>query len=156
MKAAVKVVGMVAGQRQHVVAQVSEGDPVLLLPEPDNPHDPYAIAVYTMPRTLLTAPVVSSLRDDVERTGMLDPADRQTIIDRQAGYLPADLAADLDLDPDGIVGFVSTVRYAPHEYLPTGEPADPQPAGFDVCAWLDRHHTPATDPDLDQHLEDAR
>lgn len=147
-----KVVGMVAGERQHVVAYVREHDPVLLLPEPDNPYDPHAVAVYTMPRHLLEerGEVVSSLVDP-DRIGHLAEQDRRAIIDRQAGYLPREIAATLRLPATGIVGYVSTVRYAPPEYVntPTGPaPAEPRVAGFDVCAWLER-----TDPDLDNDLD---
>ena len=147
MKANVKVVGMVAGGRQHVVALVTEGDPVLLLPEPRNPYDRHAVGVYTMPRALLKGEVTSSLKDPAH-VGHLDPADRQTIIDRQAGYVPREVAAQLDLPATGVVGFVSAVRFAPLEYDSNGRPAYPVPAGLDVCAWLER-----TDPDLDRSLD---
>lgn len=132
-----KVVGMVAGGRQHVVAYVAVNDPVLLLPEPDNPHDGNAVAVYTAPRTVLLHPevLVSSLRDPAGG-GTIHPLDRSLLIDRQAGYLPRDLAARLTLPAEGIVGYVAEVRWAPTEYDREGRPTEPRPAGFDVVADL--------------------
>lgn len=146
MKATVRVVGMKAGGRQHVVAYVGRGDPVLLVPEPTNPHDRHAIAVYTAQRAALLHPdrLVSSLRDP-DRIGHLDPADRALLLDRQAGYLPRDVAATLRLPPGGIVGYVSHVRHEPPTYDRSGRETPPTPAGFDVTADF-----PAPiDPDLD-------
>lgn len=137
----VAVVGMVAGGRLHIVAQASANDPVLLLPEPDNPHDRYAVAVYTMPADLVTEPLVSSVQ--AQGPGTMGDRDRQTILDRQAGYVPAKVAATLELPPDGVVGWVSQVRHRPSEYISTpdgfaGRTAEPV-VGFDVTAWLNRH-----------------
>lgn len=130
-----KVVGMVAGGRQHIVASVGLDDPVLLIPEPDNAYDPNAVAVYTAPRTALLHPeaLVSSLRDPAGG-GTVHERDRALLIDRQAGYLPRDLAARLDLPAKGIVGYVAEVRWAPTEYDRQGRPTEPRPAGFDVVA----------------------
>lgn len=141
MKATTKVVGMVAGERQHVVAEVSEGDPVLLKPEPSNSHDPNAVAVYTMPWRHLTGPVISSVNDHAGRVGSINGNDRITMLAGQAGYLPKELAARIDLPADGVVGWVATVRYKPandwidsqgHSHSQTSK----TPAGFDVTAWL--------------------
>jgi hypothetical protein len=151
MKAHVKVVGMVAGGRGHVVAYVRERDPVLLLPEPTNQYDRHAIAVYTMPRATLEDEVLSSLRDP-QHVGRIGDADRRIILDRQAGYVPREVAATLSLPPTGIIGYVSAVRYAPPEttYDRNGRERVnlERVAGFDVCAWLER-----TDPDLDRDLD---
>jgi hypothetical protein len=130
----VKVVGMVAGGRQHVVAHTRESDPVLLLPEPDNPYDSHAIAVHTAPRAVLVGEVVSSIKDPAH-VGSLDDEDRQLLADRQAGYLPRDVAARLTLPPTGVVGYVSRVRWAPPEYDATGNEREPRVAGFDVAFW---------------------
>lgn len=152
MRATSRVVGMVAGGREHIVARVQHGDPVLLLPEPDNPYDRHAVAVYTTPRQLLAEPVVSSVKSPP--AGTISAQDRRTMLDRQAGYLPRDVAARLDLPRTGAVGWVSQVRYAPAETrfdhhgntVPTD---DPRPAGFDVTAWLEYRH------DDGDHLDDA-
>lgn len=149
MKASVRVVGMKAGGREHVVAHVAVGDPALLIPQPDNPYDPHAIAVYTAGRRVLLHPdrLTSSVTDPARR-GSIHPDDRALLIDRQAGYIPRDVAAQLTLPADGIVGYVSQVRYPPPQYDLFGEEVPPTPAGFDVTAWLDRvdHH-------LDEHLQ---
>lgn len=39
------VAGESFGDRQKVIARLKAGDPVRLVPEPDNPHDPFAIRV---------------------------------------------------------------------------------------------------------------
>lgn len=142
MKATVKVVGMVAGGRQHVVASVQPGDPVLLIPEPDNPHDRHAVAVHTASRRMLLHPtlLVSSITD-VDHVGHIHDDDRILLMDRQAGYLPRDVAALLTLPADGIVGYVSAIRHAPDDYTADGDTHPPRTAGFDVTAWL-----PRTDP----------
>ena len=140
MKAAIRVVGMKAGGRQHVVAYVNRGDPVLCVPQPDNPHDRHAIAVYTAQRRALLHPdlLVSSVTDPMG-VGQIHPDDRTLLMDRQAGYLPRDVAATLRLPTDGIVGYVSTVRYEPPTYDRHGREEPPNPAGFDVtAAWPDR------------------
>lgn len=124
-----KVVGMVAGGRGHVVAAVNLHDPVLLLPQPDNPYDRHAVAVYTLPAAVCRGAVLSSIRDP-DRIGELDPDDRVAILDRQAGYLPAPFAARLSLPSAGVVGYVSDVRYPP----PSDEPGRVYPVGFDVTA----------------------
>ena len=146
MKASVRVVGMKAGGRQHVVAYVNPHDPVLLIPEPSNPYDRHAIAVYTAQRSALLHPdrLISSLRSD-DGAGFVDPADRALLLDRQAGYLPRDVAATLRLPPDGIVGYVSAVRYAPATYDRRGRPNPPDPAGFDVTANFPDGHDPFDD-----------
>lgn len=136
MKAAVRVVGMRAGGREHVVAYVEPGDPVLVVPEPTNPYDPHAIAVYTAKRRSLLHPAaLTSSVTDPDRVGSIDPADRALLIDRQAGYLPRDVAATLRLPATGLVGYVSRVRYAPPEYDLSGAELPPTPAGFDVTCW---------------------
>lgn len=141
MRCTIKVVGMVAGGRQHVVAHASYGDPVLLVPEPDNPHDPNAIAVYTAPRGALQHPeaLVSSVTDP-QGGGTVHDDDRVLLMDRQAGYVPAKVAVRFDL-AGPVVGYVAEVRYRPpEEWLDGyGEPMrDPggKVAGFDVEAWL--------------------
>lgn len=118
MKVTVKLVGQKAGGREHVVAQASEGDPVLLVAEPDNKFDPHAVAVYTLPAGLLTG-------------GGLSEDDRRLMMDRQAGYLPADVAARLTMPDGGIAGRVHNVRWHP-----PGHPQEGTPAGFDVLADL--------------------
>ena len=135
MKAAVRVVGMKAGGRQHVVAYVNLHDPVLLVPQPDNPHDRHAIAVYTAQRRALLYPdlLVSSLTDPMG-VGQIHSDDRALLMDRQAGYLPRDVAATLRLPADGLVGYVSAVRYEPPTYDRHGRQDPPTPAGFDVTA----------------------
>lgn len=136
MRAAVRVVGMRAGGREHVVAHVREGDPVLVVPEPDNPHDPHAIAVYTAPRRSLLYPhALTSSVTCPDRVGTVDDYDRLLLMDRQAGYLPADVAATLQLPASGIVGWVSTVRNGPPAYNRFGAELPPTPAGFDVTCW---------------------
>lgn len=139
MRANIKVVGMKAGGREHVVAHVSTGDPVLLVPEPTNPHDPNAIAVYTAPRGTLQQPdaLVSSITDE-DRVGHVAAEDRVLLMDRQAGYVPRTLAAEMTLPPDGIVGYVSQVRFTPPEYDRDGKRAPARVAGFDVAAWVTR------------------
>jgi hypothetical protein len=138
----VKLVGQVAGGREHIVAQASHGDPVLLVPEPTNEYDPNAVAVFTMPRTALEHPEVlhSSLRDPAG-VGIIHDDDRRTMMDRQAGYLPRDFAVRLSLPPEGVVGFVSEIRHAPTEvvYDRNGREsiAPPRVAGFDITALLD-------------------
>lgn len=134
MKATAKVVGMVAGGRQHVVAHTRYGDPVLLIPEPTNAYDPNAIAVYTAPRATLLGPVVSSIKQPP--VGSISDEDRALFMDRQAGYLPKELAARLALPATGVVGFVSDVRWAPPEHDNQGREREPRVAGFDVTAWL--------------------
>lgn len=124
-----KVVGMVAGERLHVVAHVATGDPVLLVPEPSNPHDPNAIAVHTAPRSVVEG------RPDPDGPGWnLTDADRRLLMDRQAGYVPATTARLFDLPPDGIAGTVADVRFPP-DY----EPNSDRPVGFDVR--FDVHHS---------------
>jgi hypothetical protein len=141
----VKVVGMTAGGREHIVAQVSEFDPVLLVPEPDNPYDRHAVAVYTAPRWLLTQrdELLSSLRAP-DGIGTIGDDDRRLLMDRQAGYLPREFAARLDLPPQGVVGYVAAIRHAPVEYVTVRDGrgrrvdvAEPRVAGFDVTANLD-------------------
>lgn len=46
MRSNYAVAGGVAGRRHHVLATVKPGDQVLFVPEPENPHDPYAVAVW--------------------------------------------------------------------------------------------------------------
>lgn len=122
MKAIVKVVGMVAGERQHVVSQVSEGDPVLLLPEPTNQFDPQAVAVFTAPAGAILM-------------GIDSPSDRALLLDRQAGYLPRDVAARLSVSmpASGVAATIHAVRYHP-----SGHPDHHVPAGFDVLVEVPR------------------
>lgn len=138
MKATVKVVGMVAGGREHIVYHASEGDPALLVPEPDNAHDPNAIAVYTAPRTTLRD---STFLPDEDRWEV-GPEDRTLLLDRQAGYIPAAVAARLSLPADGIVAAISTVRFAPPEYDPHGRQRDPRVVGIDVTGDLTMRSSP--------------
>lgn len=128
---------MQAGGRMHVVAYVAEGDPALLVPQPDNEYDPHAVAVYTAPRGALVGPVVSSVKDP-DHVGEISDEDRRLLMDRQAGYVPKELARQLAVPSSGIVGYVSAVRWHPPEYDRYGEPLPPHPAGFDVTAWLVR------------------
>lgn len=141
MRAISRVVGMVAGERQHVVSQIAEGDPVLLKPEPTNQYDPNAVAVYTAPRRVLQQPdaLVSSVTNP---PGSMADEDRALILDRQAGYIPKELAARLDLPAKGVVGWISTVRYKPPDDRidrrgRSVTEGDHTPAGFDVTAWLE-------------------
>lgn len=139
----VKLVGQVAGGREHIVAQADVGDPVLLIPERDNPFDPSAVAVYHAPRKALLNPaaLVSSVKDPAG-VGQVDPTDRLLFLDRQAGYLPREFAATIDppLPESGIVGVVDDVRYGPVEWAvgPDGEPEalPPNVVGFDILADL--------------------
>lgn len=134
---AVKVVGMRAGGRETIVSVVDTGDPALLIPEPDNPHDPNAVAVWVAPTIILAAPdeLQSSARDP-DGVGRVAPDDRSKF--QQAGYIPRDIAAGLDLPPFGIVGWVCHVRWAPPEYGPDGQRAYRRVAGFDVAARWER------------------
>ena len=151
MKAATKVVGMKAGGREHVVAHVREGDPVLLVPEPTNQFDRHAIAVYTAPRAALVDPVVSSVNDP-EHVGEISDGDRRLLMDRQAGYVPKELARQLDVPTEGIVGWVSQVRWHPPEYDRHGKQMDPRPAGFDATAWLVRKDDAEISAQLDEGM----
>lgn len=149
-----KVVGMVAGGREHVVAQVSEGDPVLLLPEPTNPYDEHAIAVYTAPRHVLRHAVVSSINERVQHLGVLNEEDRRLLLDRQAGYIPRGVARQLTLDLQGVVGYASAVRMSPPEYDVRGREIAPRVAGFDVTFWRDTTHAEDSVGDtIDDELE---
>lgn len=148
MRAATKVVGMVAGGRQHVVAHVREGDPALLVPEPTNPYDRHAIAVFTAPRHVIRQPdvLVSSVADP-DHVGNVAGEDRQLLMDRQAGYVPREVAKRLALPPGGVVGYVSAVRFAPPECDGRGqviEYDEPRVAGFDVTAWLPQSRAAVT------------
>lgn len=133
MKATVKVCGMVAGGREDVIAHVGEGWPVLLIPDPDNPYDANAIAVYVAPRHKLTRPeeLVSSV-DDPDGIGHVHRGDRRQF--RQVGYVPRGAAAQFRLPAEGIVGWVSTVRDAPAEYDGAGHLLPPRTIGVDVTA----------------------
>lgn len=123
MNASYAVVGMKAGGREHIVTHIAEGDPVLLVPQPDNEYDPNAVAVYTAPSGALTD-------SQWQPSGWeIGPSDRRLLMDRQAGYLPRNVAARVALPPGGAVGTVHTVRFHPD----TGAPA-----GFDVLADLPR------------------
>lgn len=132
--AAVRVVGMVAGGRQAVVAHVTNDDPVLLIPEPDNPADENAVAVWVAPRHWIAHPdaLRSSIRDDAGR-GSVHPDDRSAF--RQAGYLPATVAADLAL-PGEVVGVVWRIRHSPETTYDVFGQVHQRVAGFDVCARL--------------------
>lgn len=130
----VAVVGMVAGGRQHVVAYVRPGDVALLMPEPSNPFDEHAVAVYVAPRDALRNPPD---RDGTyARRGItgddLDPTDRALLLDRQAGYIPAKIACRIDhLIPNGgLVVRVTDVRWHPEETIDGHRVA----AGLDVEA----------------------
>lgn len=137
------VVGMRAGEREHIVAHVRTHDPVLLVPEPDNPHDSHAVAVHTAPRAALRHPQdLASAFTDPRGVGHLHDEDRALLMDRKAGYVPSELAARLvPLPPDGMVGYVSNVRWRPaDEWIdPQGHSRyvdGPEPtaaAGFDVA-----------------------
>lgn len=136
---------MKAGGRGHVVEFLHFADPCLAVPEPDNPHDANAIAVHTAPRDALRHPITSSVTDYRGR-GLVHDEDRQLLMDRQVGYVPAKVAARLDLPGEGIVGWVGAVRFHPDTGLPSG---------FDmVAAWptlLPRRRAKPTDYDPDAH-----
>jgi hypothetical protein len=132
---------MVAGGREHIVSQIEQGDPVLLKPEPTNRYDPHAVAVYTAPRRTLLHPdeLVSSVTSP---PGRIHADDLVLVLDRQAGYIPKELAGRLDLPADGVVGWISTVRYKPPEDRIRHDgrsvtAGGHTPAGFDVTAWLE-------------------
>jgi len=136
VKAAIRIVGMVAGGREHLAAGVDVGDPALLVPEPDNPHDPNAVRVHIAPFEALRQPYrVSSSITDPDRVGSIDDEDLPLLLERHVGYVPRDFAAQLEVPAGGIVGYVSRIRHAPPEYLSGGRPAPPRVVGFDVTAW---------------------
>lgn len=133
-----RVVGMRAGSRTHVLARLSALDPVLLITEPDNAHDRYAIAVYHAPAALMTGDVLSSVKDP-HNTGHVNDTDRETLLARHAGYVPREAAAQYRLPVQGLVGWVSAVRYPPEEQWVTDDGSVIKrvsliPAGFDVAA----------------------
>lgn len=144
MKATVRVVGMKAGRREHAVAGVCEHDPVLLIPEPDNPYDSDAVRVMVAPARLLRRrdELISSV-EDPDGLGWVHPSDRRLF--RQVGYLPAAVAATLALPAAGVVGWVSRTRDAPDEYDAAGRALPTRTAGCDVTANLTRRdeRTPA-------------
>lgn len=136
-----RVVGMRAGSRSHILAKLSALDPVLLVPEPDNPYDRHAIAVYHAPASAMNGTVLSSVKD-VDRRGHVTDTDRQTLLSRHAGYLPRAVAEKHLLPDGGIVGWVSAVRYPPEEQWVTDDGSIVKrvsmiPAGFDVASALD-------------------
>lgn len=136
-----RVVGMRAGSRSHILAKLSALDPVLLVPEPDNPYDRHAIAVYHAPASAMNGTVLSSVKD-VDRRGHVTDIDRQTLLSRHAGYLPRAVAEKHLLPDGGIVGWVSAVRYPPEEQWVTDDGSIVKrvsmiPAGFDVASALD-------------------
>lgn len=146
VRAAVKVVGMTAGGREDAVAKTMLGDIALVVPEPDNPYDPNAAAVYVVWRATLNDPdvIMSSVRDPAG-VGYVDPSDREAAL--QVGYVPRSFAATLDLPDGGIVGWVSDVRYAPPEYDRFGRELDRRTAGLDVKAlWPRRDSAPEPPP----------
>lgn len=143
MKASVKVVGMVAGGREDVVAHAAVDWPALMIPEPDNPHDPRAVAVYVAPPHKLARPeeLLSSV-EDPDGLGHVHRTDRRHF--RRVGYLPRGVAAQFTLPPEGLVGWISAVRDAPAEYDQHGRLLPPRTAGVDVTAlWPDRQPTGA-------------
>lgn len=115
----VAVVGMKAGGRQHVAAYVRIGDVALLMPEPTNPYDPNAVAVYVAPRGALRNP--PDVDGTYARSGIgadrLDPTDRALLLDRQVGYLPAAVSERVaaTIANDGLVTRVTDVRWHPDE-----------------------------------------
>lgn len=135
LRAAVKLVGQRAGGREHIVAHARKGDPVLILPEPDNPHDANAIAIYTAPRSSLQHPeaLVSSVTDP-DSGGTIHPEDRLLLTDRQAGYVPRTVNERFAVPPEGLIGFVSEIRWAPPDYDEHGREREPVVAGFDITA----------------------
>lgn len=152
VRAAVKVVGMVAGGRTDAVAKTMLGDIALIVPEPDNPYDANAAAVHIVWRATLNEPdvIVSSVRDP-DGVGYVGESDRQAAL--QVGYVPRQFAATLDLPPGGIVGWVSDVRYAPIEYDRFGRELDRRTAGLDVTAlWPRQTDAPLPPmPDVDSY-----
>lgn len=129
-----RVVGMVAGGRQHIVAYLAWDDPVLLIPEPGNPYDPNAVAVWVAPAHWVTHPVVSSVTDP-EHVGQVHPDDRGSF--EQVGYLARDLAGTLALPSAALVGWVCHIRHKPDTtYDRLGRPDPRVVAGIDVAAWL--------------------
>lgn len=142
MIANVKLVGQVAGEREHIVAHSSIGDPVLAVPEPTNAYDRNAIAVYTAPIGTLAHDIVSSTTDEERGVGTIHPNDRRLMMDRQAGYVPAGLASRLDLPAEGLVGYITEVRYKPNEdaynkSTNTVKVVDDVVIGFDFALRLD-------------------
>lgn len=102
----VKVVGMRAGSRERVINEVYLGQPVTLIPDPENPFDANAIEVHLGP---------PSIEHD-EHT--------------QIGFLPKEVAAQFKL-PGPVAGLVSNVRFPP----PNVSDSDPsKPIGCDVSA----------------------
>lgn len=134
---AIKIVGMKAGGREHIVKDCRINHPALLVPEPANRYDPHAIAVYTAPTEMLASPevMVSSVTAN-DHVGFLTSEDRALLMSRQVGYVPKDMAAKLKLPKTGLVGYVSNVRVAPTEYLRDGSLAPETVAGIDVTVWL--------------------
>jgi len=136
-----RVVGMQAGSRTYLLANLQMKDPVLLMPEPDNPYDPFAIAVFHAPQSSMTGPIVSSAKADDKR-GSITDTDRSLLLSRHAGYLPRAVAEQYLLPDGGIVGWVSAVRYPPEEQWLTDDGSVVKrvslvPAGFDVGSAID-------------------
>lgn len=145
---AIRIVGMQAGGRQHIVKDCRIKHPAMLIPEPDNAYDPNAIAVYSTPTHLLTEPglIVSSVADP-DRVGSISKTDRETMLERQVGYVPKEIAARLNLPVRGVVGWVSNVRVAPPEYLLDGSLSPEVVVGLDVTAWIEGDAQPPEGPD---------
>lgn len=119
-----KVVGMEAGGRQHIVADVSHHDPVFIVPEPDNPYDSNALAVYTAPMASIQHRDRLKSAQSLPPAGDIHPEDLEGLLERQAGYVPAALAKNLKVPVGGVVGYVGAVRTHPE--------GDDTPVGFDV------------------------
>lgn len=80
----VKVAGVTFDNRQAVIAQLAGGEPVKIVPEPDNRYDPNALAIHVA----------------LPGNGI-----------QHIGYVPRDLAADFAplLDGEAVIGRVSEV-----------------------------------------------
>jgi len=136
-----RVVGMRAGTRTHLLANLQVKDPVLLVPEPDNPYDPNAVAVFHAPQSQMTGTVVSSVKAD-DRRGHVNDTDRALLMSRHTGYLPRLDAERYRLPDTGIVGWVAVVRYPPEEQWVTDDGSIVKrvsmiPAGFDVSSAIE-------------------
>lgn len=120
-----RAVGMVAGERLHIVRDIAVGDPVLVMPDAygaatgRDHHDPTALALFTAPATVLASPAAPT------------PSDRRLLMDRHAGYVGAQVAARWALPDRGVMGTVAEVRHPPE-----WEPGADTPVGFDVTVKL--------------------
>lgn len=104
------VAGVTFENRQSIIARCERGDRVFLYPEPDNPYDDNAIAVYVLLGDFLFGE-----------------------IEEKIGYLPAPLAAELAyIFPPGAIGTISKI--SDYWVRDNGEPA---PLGVTIVFALD-------------------